>query len=137
MAFITKQDFTSHIYEEGMNKISRNDESKVETALQVGMQVAARSLGRYNTAEIYASTGADQMKYAELITYIKDIAKWHFIAVANVQVDFEIAEMRYKSALVELKAIRTGETIPGWPLPEPIAGTTEGRSGGRPKFNYE
>jgi hypothetical protein len=137
MEFITKEDFTSHIYEEGMNKISRNDDKKIEGAIAVGMQVAARNLGRYDIDQIFATQGDDRLKYMELMTYIKDIAKWHFIAVANVQVDIELAEIRYKAALAELAKMKAGSLITGWPLPVTESLSTNFSYGSRPKFNYE
>ena len=127
---------TTHIFEEGMRTISRNDDTKIEQAIEVGIQTAKRSLSRYNITEIFSAEGADKLKYAEIITYIKDIAKWHFIAVANVTADLELAENRYKSAIAQLKDIRNGETVDGWPLAEAIAPSTL-RYGSRQKFNFE
>ncbi|MGV3705439.1 MAG: hypothetical protein ACO1NU_08675 [Arcticibacter sp.] len=135
MEFISKQDFTSHIYEESMGVISRDDDQKVQEALQIGMQTAARYLGRYNTALIFTSSGDDKLKYAELITYIKDIAKWHFIAVCNVTVDLELAERRYKSALTELGKIQAGSFLSGWPVLNEST-VRPFRSGSQKKFNH-
>jgi hypothetical protein len=135
MAFITKEDFTSHIYEESIGVISRNNEAKVTEALTVGIQVATRYLTKYDTAAIFATEGADRLKYTELMTYIKDIAKWHFVAVCNVQVDLELAERRYKAALIELGKIKAGEEITGWPVPTETTARPY-RSGSNKKFNH-
>lgn len=117
MAFISKQDFTTHIYEENINSISGGDDEKLNEAIATAMGKARRALGRYDADAIFATTDpAQKAKYAELITYIKDIAKYHFIAVCNLNVDYDVAEKRYNSAIAELKSVSTGETIAGWPL---------------------
>lgn len=136
MSFITKEDFTSHIYEEALNTISRGNAKKLDDAIQAAMNQAKRSMKRYDTSTIFEITDeAEKAPYAELIIYIKDIAKWHFIGVCNVTVDYEDAEKRYKSAVSELKKISTGENIDGWPLNVEDTQTLF-RSGSAPKFNH-
>lgn len=136
MLFISKEDFYSHIYEEAVNTISRGDDSQLQTAIQAALNQAQRAMNRYDTQSIFSLENKEQKKpYTEIITYIKDIAKWHFIAVCNVQVDYEIAKERYKQAVAELDKIRKGENIPGWPLktgenPPPF------RTASSPKFNH-
>lgn len=131
--FITKEDFYSHLYEETIDMISRDDDNKVDEAINIGLQTAARYLTKYDVAALYAST--NKAPYAELITYIKDIAKWHFIAVCNVSVDLALAEIRYNAAIKNLQTIQKGGLIAGWPI---TATTTDKpfRSGSREKFNH-
>lgn len=135
MAFITKQEFTSHIFEEAIATISRGDDSKLTDAINAALAQAKRSLTRYDSAAIFA-TVEDKSIYADLIIYIKDIAKWHFIAVCNVQVDLELAERRYKAAIAELDKIKKGELIEGWPVPE-MPNTPNLRYGSNPKYFTE
>lgn len=139
MPFITKQDFTSHIYEEAINTISRADEAKLTEAINAAMAEAASYLTRYDTDAIFATTlAADKVKYANLIFWIKDIAKWHFIAVCNASVSLELAEVRYKNAIAELMKIMQGKLQPvGWPLPVDEASQSNIiYSGSAPKFNH-
>lgn len=119
MAFISKADFTTHIYEENIDTISGDDDAKLDQAINTAMLKARRSLGRYNCDAIFATTDpTEKLKYGELITYIKDIAKYHFIALCNLQVDYEVAEKRYNAACKELKELKSGEDIDGFPLKE-------------------
>lgn len=114
--FVTRQEFETHLYEEIQNKIARNDEAKIEQALLTAQQIVARFLSAYDTTAIFATEGNNRAAYGELTLYIKDIAKWHFIAVANVSVDLELAEARYKDAISALKDIQKSFIIPTWPL---------------------
>lgn len=119
MPFISKQDFTSHIYEENIDSISGGDETKLNEAIATAINKAKRSMSRYDIDAIFALESAkDKEPYSELVTYIKDIAKYHFIAVCNLNVDYEIAEKRYNAAIAELKGIANGKDIDGWLLKE-------------------
>ncbi|MES2651276.1 MAG: hypothetical protein V4663_06020 [Bacteroidota bacterium] len=135
MAFISKEDFQTHIYEENINKISRNDDAKFLEAVNTAMQKARRSLTRYNVDAIFETEGDDKEKYGELINYIKDIAKFHFIKVANIEIDYDLAEKAFNTAIKELREIKDGESVDGWPLKE---NNTESlfRSGSSSKFNH-
>jgi len=136
MPLITPDDLATHIYPEGMDAISREDDTKVQEAIDSAILQASQYLTRYDTAVIFASgTAEDKAKYANLITYVKDIAKWHFIAVANVTVDLDLAERRYIAALKELKDIRSTLQA-GWPLLEEEVSDKPFRSGSNPKFNH-
>jgi hypothetical protein len=135
--FMTTQDFETHLYEETQNTISRNDAGKVEQALSTAQQIIARYLSAYNTTEIFGSTGADKEKYLEIQMYLKDIAKWHFIAICNVSVDLELAERRYQFAIKELEKIQSGKTfLAGYPLATPTTEVKPFASGSRPKFSH-
>jgi hypothetical protein len=135
MPLITRDDLSTHIYPEGIDIISRDDDTKVQEAIDSAILQASQYLARYNVATIFATEDAgEKKKYANLITYVKDIAKWHFIAVANVTVDLALAEVRYNAALRELKDIRANIQV-GWPLLDQEASDKPFRSGGNPKFN--
>lgn len=136
MAFISKQDFTTHIYEENIGKISGGDDLKLDEAIDTAMQKARRSLKRYDVDAIFATTDlTEKRKYSELITYIKDIAKYHFIAVCNLSVDYEVAEKRYKAAIDEFKTFKSGDLVDGWPVPTLPSTNPNFRGGSNEKIN--
>lgn len=135
MPFITKTDLETHIWPEGMAVISRDDDSKINEAIQSAMMEATQYLQRYNTDTIFTSEGDEKLKYANLITYIKDIAKWHFINVVNVQVDLELAESRYDRAIKALNHI-SRNVMNGWPLFEEDSDRPF-LSGSKRKFNHD
>ena len=136
MPLITIEDLTTHIYPEGMQVISRDDDGNVQEAIDSAILQASQYLARYNVATIFATEDpAEKKKYANLITYVKDIAKWNFIAVANVTVDLDVAEKRYIAAMRELKDIRD-HIQAGWPLLEAEVSDRPFRSGSNLKFNH-
>lgn len=115
MEFITKQDFLTHMYEGIIDTISDNDEEMLMDAIATAMAEVGGYLNRYDTDVIFEST--DKIKYANLRTYIKDIAKWHFINICNVSIDLELAKTRYDDAIKRLKEIQSGKLSPkGWAL---------------------
>ena len=132
-AFITPEDFKTHLYEGQIDAISDNDEDMLNEAIATAMAQASGYLSRYDTDAIFAC--ADKVKFANLRTYIKDLAKWHFINICNVNVDFEIAETRYKIATSELEKIQKGLIVPkGWPrINEPANTNTPFSVSSRPK----
>ena len=117
MSFISKEDFTTHIYEDSIDAISNDDDEKLDTAIRSAEQQVKGYLSRFDIEAIFQSQDEEKETFAELITYIKDIAKWRFIQVCNVNVDLELAEKGYKYALQELKEIQKGTVVPyGWPI---------------------
>lgn len=133
--FISKQDFLTHMYEGAINAISDNDDDLLTDAIATAMAQATGYLNRFDTDVIFASE--DNVKYAALRTYIKDITKWHFINICNVSVDLELAEKRYKFAISELEKIQKGITVPkGWAMPtEPVTVNDAFTITSRPKRN--
>ena len=136
MQFITKEDFYSHIYEEAVSTISRDNDKRLDIAIKAAENQALRSMDRYDTEAIFALTDEEaKLPYAELINYIKDIAKWHFIGVCNVQVDYEVAKDRYKQAVIQLEKIEKGKDIAGW-LKKTENTEKLFRAGSSRKFNH-
>ncbi|MBC7399836.1 MAG: hypothetical protein H7289_07800 [Mucilaginibacter sp.] len=117
MAFITKEEFATHIHPEIMDLISRADDAKILVALETGKQQAESYLSRFDLPAIFSATGNDKVKYTSLITFIKDLGKWHFINLVNPNIDLALAEKRYDDAIKELGKIQAGKTTPrDWPL---------------------
>lgn len=138
MSFVTQQDFETHIYEETQNTISRNDSARVEGIINTAQQIVASYLSNYDTVAIFGSTGADKAKYGEIAMYIKDIAKWHFIAVCNASIDLALAERRYELAIKELDKIQSGKKLlSGYPLASATTDIKPFSSGSRPKFSHD
>lgn len=105
------------MYGENIDAISDNDADLLTEAIATALAEAAGYLSRYDIDLIYATETGERSKYAQLITWLKDIAKWHFINICNLSVDLELAESRYKIAIAELGKIQSGKVTPkGWPL---------------------
>lgn len=120
MSFITIEDFKTHLKDYVIEAISDNDESILQTAINSATNTAAGYISRFDVAAIYATEGEERDElYGDLVQYIKDIAKWRFINLANVLNDWEVSETNYKNAITELGKIQAGKVEPmGWPYPE-------------------
>lgn len=117
--FITTEEFTTHIDEEIINLISRDDDNKPAEALEGAMQIASSYLSRFDLDIIFAAEGDARKVYTMLIIYIKDIAKWLFIRKSNAGIDLELAKTAYDEAIKELGKLQAGITKPkDWPLAE-------------------
>lgn len=108
-------DLQTHLYSEQITAISRNDETLMQTAIEAAEGEAKSYLSRYDIETIFNETGSDRDK--TLLMWLKDIATWHFITLANAGADIEFRESRYKQAIASLTKIQAGKTVPfGWPL---------------------
>ncbi len=113
--FISKEELASHIYEEAITTISRGDNSIVEAAIEAAINEASGYISRFDYEQLFGAVGPE--RDALLMLYIKDIAKWHFINVCNVQVDLELAKARYDSAIKWLDKVQAGKVSPpNWPV---------------------
>ena len=116
MDFITREDFHTHMYEGVISAIEDDNDEALTESIDTAMGEAFGYLSRFDLDAIL--TSQDRKTYANLRTYLKDIAKWHFINVCNVATDLNLAERRYDDAIARLKDIQSGKTTPrGWALP--------------------
>lgn len=108
-------DLTTHLYNEQITAISRNDATLINKAIKAAIGEAKGYLSRYDIDTIFAETGEDRDE--TLLMWLKDIATWHFITLANANADMEFRESRYKQGIDWLKAVQSGKIVPyGWPL---------------------
>jgi phage gp36-like protein len=123
MAFITIEDFKTHLKDYVIDAISDNDATILEEAIESATSTAAGYIGRFDVDLIFAATGEDRKKFADLITHIKDIAKWRFINLTNLLTNWDVAESNYKNAITELGKIQSGKVEPkDWPYPTTSTG---------------
>lgn len=109
------QDLNSHLYDEQITVISRNDATLIDTAIAAAEQEAKGYLSRYDIAALFAKE--DDERDPTLLMYLKDIATWHFITLANANADMDFRQARYKDALTWLKGIQASKIVPfGWPV---------------------
>jgi len=108
-------DLKTHLYGEQITVISRNDADLMNSAIKAAEGEAKGYLSRYDIAVIFAKQAAERDE--TLLTFLKDIATWNFITLANAAADMEFRESRYKLAIAWLKGVQSGKVVPfGWPL---------------------
>ena len=107
MQYITVEELKTHAYEEEISAIIREDETIALAAIDMAIEYAeSKLLKHYDTALIFAATGTDRS--ALLVGFIKDIALWNLIGLANPSIDYADKEKRFNIADAWLKSVSKG-----------------------------
>src|SRR3546814_18053199 len=103
MACLTAEDLGTHLYEEELSAIVREDETITATAIDTSIDIAKSYLIKdYDTETIFSATGDD--RNAALLSILKDIAVWELITLANPSV------YRSEERRVGKECVRTGRS---------------------------
>jgi len=122
--FLTPQELRTHAYDEEIKAIIRGDETIVLAAIDMAIEYAESKLMKfYDTAKIFTARGEERSEL--LLQYIKDIAIWRLIGLANPSIDYEDAKLRYQDAKGWLKEVYKGmpTTLPKKPDENPSSFT--------------
>jgi len=113
---LTPDDFNTHLYSELITAIGRNEPAVLQAAIDAAKGEAEGYLSRFDVQSLYAEVAADRDPV--LLMRLKDIAAWHFINLANADIDLELRKTRYEEAIKWLKDVQRGiVSMPDWPLP--------------------
>jgi phage gp36-like protein len=124
MSYLTITDLNTHLYNESVETITRGDTVIAESAIDTAIQEAKGYLSRFDVAAIFATEGTARNNL--LLTFIKDIAVYHLMSLANAGFDYEKRKERYERACAWLKMVMRGEITPDLPAapidtaPKPI-----------------
>lgn len=116
MAFLTPAELNTHLYGELVNEITRNDDQIAQMAIDAGTAEVKGYLSDYDVEAIFSKTGDERNPL--ILTFIKDVAAWHLVCLANPNIDLELREKRYDNAIKWLKGVQKGAIVPDLPLPE-------------------
>jgi len=119
--FLSNEEMKTHLHQEDVDVISRGDDTLMTAAIDTAMQEAKGYLSKYNKAVIFETTGTE--RNALLLTFLKDIAAWHFLVICNAGSDYKIRQDRYDRAVSWLKAVQRGDISPDLPAAETDKGT--------------
>lgn len=122
--YITKAELSTHLYAEQFTAISGIDDTLITAAIDGATAEAKSYLHKFDVATEFAKTSTE--RNALLVIFVKDMAVWHYINLANPGIDLAIREKRYNSAIAWLKGVQAGEIVPDLALPTPV----EGEAGG-------
>ncbi|MDO6808094.1 DUF1320 family protein [Zobellia galactanivorans] len=115
---LTATDFKTRIYPELVDAISREDEDVLNSAMAAAEAEAMGYLHHYDIDALFGATGSD--RDAILLVKLKDIAAWHFIVLANANIDLELTKTRYDEAIKWLEKVQSGKIYyESWPVPAP------------------
>lgn len=112
---LLKEDLNTHLYSEVINTITREETELLDEAIDAAEYEAIGYLERFDTDDLFSKTENDRDK--TLLMYLKDMAVWNLLAVANPDTDLDFREKRYKTALNWLTKIQGGKLTPkNWVL---------------------
>ena len=114
MAYLTPAEIKSHLKDEVVTDISEGDASLLQEAIDAAISEMRGYISFYDVDAILATTGTAREPI--LLMFTKDIAVWHFINLGNANIDMELRETRYKSAISWLKDVQKGNAVPNLPV---------------------
>ena len=103
--FLTPQEVETHLYKEAIDTISREDDTILLAAIDAAVQEAAGYLGAYDRAKIF-NQPKPKRRNELLLTFVKDIAVWHFVNLCNAGAELELKEKRYDRAIAWLRQVQ-------------------------------
>lgn len=115
MPFLTPAEISSHLYNEVVNEINRTDSTLLQTAINAAIAEAKGYVTAYDVAAIFAATGDNRNPI--LLLYVKDFAVWHYIQLANPNVEMQLRLERYEKAIKWFDKVQRGQTNPDLPYP--------------------
>lgn len=122
MAFITVEELSTHLYGELVDAISRNDDDIPQRAIDGAIVEVKGYLGDFDKDTIFNATG--NSRHALILIFAKDIAVWHFIVLANPNIEISLREKRYNAAIRWLEKVQRRDITPDLPL-KPTEGTDQ------------
>jgi len=132
---ITNKELFTHLYPEQIAAISDDDHRYLTAAIKGAITQAKGYLHKYDLKKVFQKKGNSRDDF--LVIILKDIAVWHYINIANPNIDLSIREKRYNDAIAWLRGVQKGDIIPDFPLPQDDDGndqnTTGFRIGSNPK----
>lgn len=140
MAYLTKEELKTHMYDEVTDEISRADDTIVDSAIAAGVEETRSYLTNYDVDAVFAAEGADRNPI--ILLYAKDLTIWHFISLSQAAMEVGFRESRYDKAIRFLKDVQAGKANPSLPIRDQGDGITPGagyqwdaRFGGNTKRN--
>ena len=127
--FTAPEEIFTHLYPEQVLAVSGEDERLLTMALQGAMVETKGYLHKYDIEKIFSASGDERDPL--LLIFVKDIAVWHYMNIANPNIDFSVREKRYYAAVAWLKGVQKGDIVPDFPVPTGEDGQKENTGGFR------
>lgn len=105
--YIEISELYTKVKEVELKAIIENNEAIAATAIETAIEFAEGKLGKYyDTDTIFAKRTEERSKL--LVDFIKDIAIWKIIGLANPSIDYEDCKFRYQEAVGWFEAVYDG-----------------------------
>lgn len=118
MAYIiTIADFKTHIYEETMDEISREDDSIVTDCIEAAISEAAGFMNKYDVDKLLGTPDTNATVIDKnLKRKVLDIAKFYLVTLGNPNIDYEATVNTYEMTINNyFKLIQNGKLAPSKP----------------------
>ncbi|MBL0144920.1 MAG: DUF1320 family protein [Chitinophagaceae bacterium] len=115
MSFLTRSELITHLRTEIVDEVQQEENTAIDAAIAAAISEMRGYINMYDVDTILATTGTNREPV--LLMYTKDIAVWHFIQLANPNIDMELREKRYDMAINWLRGVQKGTIVPNLPLP--------------------
>ena len=125
--FVSPEEIYTHLYPESVTAIQGDDERMLQMAIDAAVAEASGYLHRFDKDKIFKAEPDD--RNALLMYWVKDIAVWHYINIANPGVDWEVRERRYNAAIAWLKGVQKGDIVPDLPPATDDDGNAQNNTG--------
>lgn len=115
MAYLSRQDFESHIYADIISEIIRDNESLIDQAVNAAISLAKSYLRKYDLEKLFSEQVVDE----NLKDKVKDLACWKLARLANPNINLELFKTLHDDAVAWFRDIMKGNADPdGWPYKE-------------------
>lgn len=115
MAFLIPADIVSHLKSEIIDLVEDGNADLLQQAVDAAISEMRGYISFFDVTTILATTGSDREPI--LLLYTKDIAVWHFINLANPNIDMALRQLRYEKAIQWFVRVQKGDVVPNLPLP--------------------
>lgn len=108
--FVTAGELKTHMYEDVVNEITRNDDSLIDDAIDTAIDEIKGWLSKYDI-ENYLNTIAPNLRNKKLLSIAKDMSAWYLIHLCNVTIDYAKWRELYDDATTWLSQVQKGQIV--------------------------
>lgn len=123
--YLQKADLYTHIYEEIIETISRENDTIVTTALNAAEREVASYLSKFDLLQLFGDNATPPtIEDAFLKQLCVSVAAWNFCKRDNPNINLEMLRTNYEDAIKTLEKIQSGKMDPEWPRRQDNPDTT-------------
>lgn len=116
MPYLTISELKTHLYQEIIEEIIRDDASIADEAIAAAIDMAKAYLSKYDLVKLFGSESAEpEVTSPALKRIIKDLACWYVLTLGNANIQMELFKELSDNALKWLRDIQKGLSNPDWP----------------------
>lgn len=112
--FVSVDELNTVLYAENILAVSGGDTTIATAAIAGAIAEAKSHLSRFDTQTLFGAVA--DARDPLLLIFIKDIAIWHFLNLANPGTALEFRRSRYNAAIQWLKDVNSGAADADFPI---------------------